>query len=595
MSTLPYRSSGVKNERGAVAVLVGILSIVLFAVAALAVDLSNAFVRKRDTQAQADFAALAAGAALPATASTPSSTDPAVVAVARYLVENQPTDDGGPSKMFDQATLQTMLTDDDPGNGEAYYGSYASDGTFVQSNNEITVVTPPRLVKYGFARVVGADDVAVAARATVRIESTLPPPSKVLPFVIPDSCPFGAGMADTSSNGKNKADTSGSFDPGNSSEGSVAAVSPAALDGDDLSGPSSVKVTVSDLGNNKSLADVPILFQLGGATYLVTGTAWTPSGTTDNSSDTREITVQVPEEVLATPGDWNIWGKTGNNKYTTNSETLTVGEAEASDSGEIGCDASASGQFGQMYSPRGNAAADQRGLALNIALGLDHQLVPWLNGPAECGKKNASPPTGGIQDKPNPGGDPNCVMPQTGNDGPWMLQGLITGVDGTPGRLDVSNPNGGSTRPGCGSDAVREGKTINNDRLTCFMLTDDPLSKITSTSLDPDDFEGLLDPDIVDSPRFVWLPVIHAQTRTEIDNNTFQTIKRFVPGFITDESVSARRSSSDATTENGVVIGGQLDALQVMMFNPLALPVEDRGPTTVYDPLMGHPVTRLID
>ncbi len=44
------------TRRGAVAVLVAIMTVLLFTVAAFTVDLSNAFVRKRDVQRQADFA-----------------------------------------------------------------------------------------------------------------------------------------------------------------------------------------------------------------------------------------------------------------------------------------------------------------------------------------------------------------------------------------------------------------------------------------------------------------------------------------------------------------------------------------------------------
>lgn len=50
-----------RNERGAYAVLFGIMVVVLMSIAALAVDIGNAVARKSDVQAQADFAALAAG------------------------------------------------------------------------------------------------------------------------------------------------------------------------------------------------------------------------------------------------------------------------------------------------------------------------------------------------------------------------------------------------------------------------------------------------------------------------------------------------------------------------------------------------------
>jgi len=65
--------------------MVAVLSLALFGFAALVVDLGNGFVRLRDVQAQADFAAFAGGRHLPA---AKSATHPAVLAVADYLNKN---------------------------------------------------------------------------------------------------------------------------------------------------------------------------------------------------------------------------------------------------------------------------------------------------------------------------------------------------------------------------------------------------------------------------------------------------------------------------------------------------------------------------
>ena len=476
------------------------------------------------------------------------------------------------------------LLDTDPTNGTINF--------FPSNKDKFQLIAPDATVNFFLGRLAGEDSTNVRAAATVELRSPLPPSSKVLPFAIPDSCPFGPGMADTKSHGKTPTDTSGSFDPGNTESAlAVVGTSPSPIPGGTDS-PVTVTVKLTGLKNNKSVSDTQILFQRGGAQFLVQPSAWTPSGDTSSSSDTRTLTVTVPQAVIETPGTWNVWGKIGN-KYTS-SATMTVGDYEEP-STAVGCDQSASGQFGQMYSPRNNESADQRGLALNIALGLDHQLYPFIDAPSDtdtCGKKNAAPPSGGSQDKPN-AVKPNCLLPQTGNDGPWMLKGLITGIEGELGRLDVNRPDG-QTKSGCASNVTRESTVINNDRLSCFLKGTHSLNDLAQSSMTEAQAADLLDPEVTKSPRFVWLPVMYAQQRSDIDNNTFMSIKRFVPAFITDETGVATKASSNASAENGVFIGGQLEGLQVFMFNPLTLPVDERAPTTDYDPLLGRTL-RLVD
>ena len=77
-----------RDESGAVAVLVALLAVVLFASAALSVDLGNAWARKRTVQKQVDVSALAAGWMLPLTAANRTAV---VDEVATYLEENRTT------------------------------------------------------------------------------------------------------------------------------------------------------------------------------------------------------------------------------------------------------------------------------------------------------------------------------------------------------------------------------------------------------------------------------------------------------------------------------------------------------------------------
>ena len=77
---------GQRDERGGAALLVAFVSLILFSLAALTVDLGNALARKGDTQIQADLAALAGAEHVPA---TKALDDPAVIAVSEYLNANQ--------------------------------------------------------------------------------------------------------------------------------------------------------------------------------------------------------------------------------------------------------------------------------------------------------------------------------------------------------------------------------------------------------------------------------------------------------------------------------------------------------------------------
>jgi Flp pilus assembly protein TadG len=112
-----------RDERGAVAILVALLMVLLLSLAAMAVDLGRAYVERQEVQRVADFAALAgaAGNNLPGT--TPghcdygeraAATDQAVVDVAAYLAES-PT--------------PGALVDCSLNNGEVFYGTINPDAS----------------------------------------------------------------------------------------------------------------------------------------------------------------------------------------------------------------------------------------------------------------------------------------------------------------------------------------------------------------------------------------------------------------------------------------------------------------------------------
>jgi hypothetical protein len=246
----------------------------------------------------------------------------------------------------------------------------------------------------------------------------------------------------------------------------------------------------------------------------------------------------------------------------------------------VGCANSVRGNFGQLESPRRDESRKPEAFALNIAMGLDHVVVPFYQPSAfDCGKNN--PIDRAVLDTDAARNDANCLHVNNGNDGPKVMDGLVSGAGSAPGRLDVVN---GATRAGCGSNATINGKSVNNDKLSCFLRNGATLSQLAQpTGVS----ESMLDPLVTKSPRFVWIPVFHS---TERQGYEFQPILKFVPAFITDET-----QTTPATSDNGVVwSGNKVESIQVFTFNPMALPMDERDPSVPYDPTQ-RSIVRLID
>jgi hypothetical protein len=163
-----------------------------------------------------------------------------------------------------------------------------------------------------------------------------------------------------------------------------------------------------------------------------------------------------------------------------------------------------------------------------------------------------------------------------------MMDGMVQGVaGGIPGRLDVSN---GSTQCPSRSNITVAGKLINNDVLSCYLRNGATLADISQQGTLN---SNMLDPSVVNSPRFVWLPVVYATDRAQ---KNFQPIRMFVPGFITDET-----QTTAATDTNGLEINGNsISVLHIFTFNRSALPPIENSDTINYTPDIGGAVVRLV-
>ena len=126
------------------------------------------------------------------------------------------------------------------------------------------------------------------------------------------------------------------------------------------------------------------------------------------------------------------------------------------------------------------------------------------------------------------------------------------------------------------------------------LLQDQPRRPQNATASRPDAVsQTWLDPAVVKSPRFVWVPVVYAGNRA---SHQFQALKTYVPAFITDEHMVSG-SLVAATNDNGITLnngGQQVESVQLFSFNPNILPLNLRSPDQTYDPNQRYQV-RLVN
>lgn len=586
-----------RTERGAVAFLIAILATVLFSCAALAVDLGNAWARKRAVQKQVDIGALSVGWMLPMTSENRSDI---AAKVADFFNQSN-----------NQVSGQSVVSA-----GQLLNGTY-SDGELVFQNKDgsscsekcvqMKVVGPAAQVDFGLAAVMGISHTNVQRDATVRVTSELPPKNKAIPFWLPTGCGYGPTEADTQQGGTNQAAPTPTATP-TATATATATVSEARYE------PSPVGTHVlngTEITPITNLGTVTIsgywLTGVGSQFKKVTLRAFPPTGSAfvDFAAETEGNgaipSFTISQEISSIPGDWHVYAlaeKNNSAEYSQNHLIIRVtppvvaptpSPTPTDDPTEsevvVGCLGQDRGNFGQLDSPRVEGGTKQERLAKNIALGIDHTLAPYQYAPGQtvqkdCGSGGDLIPGAQLDDVSQDGN--NCITGDTGNDGPKMMEGLVQGISGVaPGRLDIVN--GATTCPGR-SDLSLSGKVINNDVLSCFLRNGATLDGIAqSTGVTT----AMLDQSVVQSPRFVWLPVVYATDRAQKD---FQPIRHFVPGFITDET-----QTTPATSTNGLEIqGNSVSVLHVFTFNRDALaPIED-SETVDYDADIGGAIVRLV-
>ena len=623
------------REDGAVAVMTALMVLLMLSVGAIAIDLGNAFTRKRDTQSQADFATLAGAGVdlgLPAASTTTSATDPAIVAAAKYLYENQPQNDSTAARRS-AAELASDLVDHDRANGEAYYGDFGSanpmspwTGVLAPSPdvNELTIITPPQMVKFGLASAMGYKSTNVQAAATAKAAS--PAGSAVMPMFAVNGCDYGPQKLTEPANGQQvnplptldfPTATAGNNEAGISGITAPAVVSPntmpqiAVNDTStatfQISGRKLTQTTYVGFFRDTSIyPDAPTHLS-----YALNNTNFPGYNINNGSGQFTFPIASLPAAVRATQGVWYV-RLSQSTPVAPATEPTTQWSNGPSDtpvpflvgSLTLSCSTIASdGNFGSLKIPR-DGESPSSWLPNNIANGFKLPLTLGVrpgatvaSGPSECfpsSNQSTTSPSPVVYSGTTGSGTSlaktNCVDTDTGLTSNDVTSGLL-GSSAPVGRL-VKNSGKTSTAPynpghTCDFDGTSTSKTFtsgpktygpyNNDILTCFMTDPNmPLSTIGTGS-----YTGppALSEAIYSSPRFFWVPVFGVKPSN--GGSRHYTVLEMRPAFLTDQPMSATRAnnqgcadvSGSCLTVNGIGFkNGAANRLNVFFFNIKALP-----------------------
>lgn len=323
-----------RDEGGATAVMVAVLSLLLFMMAGLAVDMGNAWARGRTVQKQVDVSAISAGnSSLPMGPVAGHTKADVAEAVAVGLVSNgtvgqarafEPDAVAGSPQATRVADVKTDLLDSDPSNGDLRFfktRAHATVGTpeCLEASGPcpvMTVVAPEAEVDFGFAGAFEgvSGSTTVQRRATVEVQSALLRNEDMLPFWLPSGCGYGPTHADTTQGkGGPRATSTWSLPR---SAGASTVVVPAALPGpDDMAnhrvGGAALSTVVAGSTttlNGYSVTGVPSQFKkVSLRAYAPDGSRYVDfSAQTDGDGALPAIRLG-PSDVTGTPGDWFLY------------------------------------------------------------------------------------------------------------------------------------------------------------------------------------------------------------------------------------------------------------------------------------------------
>ena len=548
--TSRYRRMLDRRDAGAVAIVVALVSLVLFGIAALAIDIGEMYSRRRAAQTDADFAALAGAAALPNQAA-------AFDLAYDYLEKNLPP--GGP------LPEEAVFSDGIITNGEILF----------PSAYKIRVVAPPRNVQFGFAGAIGFSDADVSAAATVEIRS----PAAAVPFFLTLGAQSGYScLKDTSPGGSSGSAVRAALLAPAPKPPSINDTSPdtlSTLGGETLvvtgnnfkDGPTSVVTSVQIDGVEATAWTVDSKTQLSviGTPAHVPGSA-TLTITAPDGTASAVLTYTVPPAIPAptvtdvTPASGPLAGGntvtiTGTGFSTATGVTFGVlpatsptitsdteiqatvpaattadavhvhvtnpgGTSAESDADlytyEVDVCAGTTGNFGYLDIPRSAEPAPpgvNDRIVVNTIKGIDHswETYPHVIDPGEECKHGTTLIADAVLDDGDGVDGANCLKVETGNKVVNVGEAFLDGYN-APGSGEDLDPK--LLAPSGHGSVTLHGRTgMDRDRMSDYLsvsLTEFVAKLAASPDPVDSEVEGWVKADILNCPRFAIVPVLNA-------------------------------------------------------------------------------------
>lgn len=548
-----------RNDAGAVAIVFALSTLLIFALAAIGVDLGNAMNRKKENQNSADLAALAGADALPVAVGDAVAALNARQKVADWLNKNQPSSDGDSCSTSTATITALQLGDGVVANGEVTF----------PTTDQIKVVAPSTKVNFGMANAIGFNNICVRGNATAAIKSG---GGGFAPYYATAPCSSGPQVLKSDAGGLSIPFTVPTLSHDAESNTSVLnTIAP-------NPNPDSIPLAVVGAPDGPAIA-------VGGTNMAATNIDRVGFFNSDRSEPVvaipllapaqtaTSVAVNVPNAVASSADVW--WVRVHNsvsNLWSARAQArpLLVGDAVLS------CDPeSASGNFGAIDFPWTSNANNniEQSIKNGAPPPMKLKKYPGPPFPTQNQCQNGLPGVISTTSLRKP--DTNCVESTTGLRAPPAYDGYLANPDGKL-RVDTSSLCQSQGRPA--RQTLSTGESVNADLLTCFLKND--TLKLSNAI----NFAGGNSPFVSElwkSPRFVMVPII----QTDPTGTKWMPIVGFVPGFICDEVTGASRTNPLETgqTENGLVTKNpnKLQAIRIVFFDIAALPAPPEGTTLI--------------